>query len=237
MIKIPKILHFIWFGYTPNYVTFCIQNFKDINPEFKINFVHYTPQQLESIYFTKNINTELDKLIYDVIDDILYKTHYSELINQQYEFLNRFGNIPFIQLLADIFRVELINRYGGIYLDCDTFPIKPFDDNILSTESFCVVDDIYNTKEKNNYFMGSNKTTFISNYFSSSLTSLYLTNNYMLKTQMKKPFDFQLRRIKFFTTTLKTTDFTNKTNYIEHYSDFSWGRKMVQFTKFDNLKI
>jgi mannosyltransferase OCH1-like enzyme len=24
MIKIPKILHFIWFGYTPNYVTFCI---------------------------------------------------------------------------------------------------------------------------------------------------------------------------------------------------------------------
>jgi mannosyltransferase OCH1-like enzyme len=44
MDKIPKILHFIWFGYMPNYVNFCIENYKNINPDFKINFVHRTPK-------------------------------------------------------------------------------------------------------------------------------------------------------------------------------------------------
>jgi mannosyltransferase OCH1-like enzyme len=34
MAMIPKILHFIWFGYIPNYVNFCINNFKRVNPSF-----------------------------------------------------------------------------------------------------------------------------------------------------------------------------------------------------------
>lgn len=234
--QIPKILHFIWFGYTPNYVNFCIKHFKQLNPDFKINFVHRTSKQLENIYFNKQINDQNDKLIFNTIDGIINKTYYKELVEQQIAFLNRFGDIPFIQLFADVFRMELLNKFGGIYLDCDTFPIKPFDEQILSYNNFCVWDNVHNIKEKNNYFIGSTGKEFIENYFSDKIIPLFLTNNYMLKLQMKKPFDFQIRRIKFFTLKLKNSDFNiNDKNYIEHYSDFSWGRKKVEFTKFDQL--
>ena len=235
MDKIPKILHFIWFGYMPNYVSFCIENFKKINPTFQINFVHRTPKQLENIYFENKIENEIDQLIFNIINGILNTTYYYELTKQQRLFLSRFGNIPFIQLLADIFRMELLNKYGGIYLDCDTFPIKKFDDEILSYKNFCVWADVHNVKEKNNYFIGSNGKDFIDNYFSDKLTPLFLTNNFMLKLQNKKPFDFKLRRIKFFALKLSNNDFDDDKNYIEHYSDFTWGRKKVEFTKFDFL--
>jgi len=51
----------------------------------------------------------------------------------------------------------LINTYGGIYVDCDTYPIKPFDEKLLAMENFCVYDKIENFHEANNYFIGSNK--------------------------------------------------------------------------------
>ena len=235
MHNIPKILHFIWFGYMPNYVNFCIQQFTNTNKDFKINFVHYTPLQLESLYFNKNIITENDALLYKTIDGILNKTLYNELVIQQQNFLQLFGNIPFIQLLADVFRLELLNTYGGIYLYCDIFPIKPFDDYVLSYGNFCVYDTVYGLKEKNNYFIASTGQNFLTNYFSPELKPFYLSNNYMLKLQNKKPFDFQIRRIKFFSCKLKMSDFSDSTNYIEHYSDFSWGRKKVVFTRFDDI--
>jgi hypothetical protein len=96
---------------------------------------------------------------------------------------------------------------------------------------------VHNIKEKNNYFIGSDGKDFIDNYFSDKLTPVFLTNNYMLKSQYNKPFDFKLRRIKFFTLKLSNVDFNNNENYIEHYSDFTWGRKKVEFTRFDTLKL
>ena len=45
-------------------------------------------------------------------------------------------------------RFYLLDKYGGIYLDCDTFPVKPFDDLLLQNEffacrSFIGKNDIY----------------------------------------------------------------------------------------------
>lgn len=235
MNQIPKILHFIWFGYMPNYVNFCIDNYKKINPDFKINFVHRTPKQLEQIYFENKIENEIDQIIYDIIKHILNKTKYKTLIDVQQKFLNLFGHIPFLQLLSDIFRLEVLNIYGGIYLDCDTFPIKPFDNYILNLKKFCVYDKIGSLYKINNYFIGHNKTSFWDNYLDETAFQLVLTNNHMRSILTTKPMDYWTRRIKFFKCNLSYNDFTDKYNYIEHYSEFSWGKNKVPKTKFDYL--
>jgi len=50
--------------------------------------------------------------------------------------------------------VYLVNYLGGIYLDCDTFALKPFNDILLKQE-FCVA-KYYSTNIKSidNYFFG-----------------------------------------------------------------------------------
>ena len=102
-------------------------------------------------------------------------------------------------------------------------------------ENFCVYDKIENFHEANNYFIGSNKKQFIDDYFVNT-TILDQTNNFMIKKQVNKPLEFQIRRIKFFNCKLTDNDFlTKNSNYIEHYSDFSWGKGKVQFTKFDKI--
>lgn len=232
---ISKNLHFIWIGPQVKYVNFCIQNFKLKNPDFNINYIHYLPIQLEVLYFQKKIKSEIDKLIFDLIDDILNQKKYQNLILKKIKFFKMFGTIPFLQLFCDILRLELINTYGGIYVDCDTYPIKPFDEKLLAMENFCVYDKIENFHEANNYFIGSNKKQFIDDYFVNT-TILDQTNNFMIKKQVNKPLEFQIRRIKFFNCKLTDNDFlTKNSNYIEHYSDFSWGKGKVQFTKFDKI--
>ena len=138
-------------------------------------------------------------------------------------------------MFCDILRLELLNAFGGIYVDCDTFSIRPFDDKLLKLDNFCVYDKIGSFCEINNYFIGSNRI-YIDNYFD-NLTPLYQTNNFMIKRHFNRPLDFQIRKIKFFAGKLNHSDFKDKANcnYIEHYSDFTWGRKKVQFTKFDKL--
>ena len=61
----------------------------------------------------------------------------------------------------------------------------------------------------------------------------------MLNKDKRKPFSFMLRRIKFFSCKLSDSDFSDdekkNCNYIEHYSDFTWGRGKVEKTKFDSV--
>lgn len=233
---IQNILHFIWIGPQVSYVNQSINSYKALNKNFKINYIHYQPIQLENIYFNKYITTKNDKIVYNLLIKIFNKIEYYNIIIRQILFFKMFGNIPFLQLFCDILRLELLNIYGGIYVDCDTFAMKPFDSYILNLNNFCVYDKIEDFCEINNYFIGSNKEKHIDNYFN-GLTPLYQTNNYMLKSHFKKPLDYQIRRIKFLTNKLSINDFKNvKTNnYIEHYSDFTWGKKKIQYTQFDKL--
>lgn len=219
----------------PNYVNFCIESFKRINPTFQINFIHRTPKQLEKIFFDQKIENNVDQHIYNVIKYIINKTKYQKLIELQKTFLNLFGNIPFLQLLSDIFRLDVLNIYGGIYLDCDTYPIKPFDDYILNLTKFCVYDKLGSLYKINNYFIGFNGKKIWDNYLDETAFQLVLSNNHMRSTMTTKPMDYWKRRIKFFKCSLTQSDFCDSQNYIEHYSEFSWGKNKVPKTKFDEL--
>lgn len=63
--------------------------------------------------------------------------------------------LHFLQLLSDIARIEVLNEYGGIYLDCDTFPISKFDDKLLSNDFFAVERKSRGMKSfLDNFFLG-----------------------------------------------------------------------------------
>ena len=119
---IPKQLFFIWFGDKPNYVDFSIKAFKDINPSFNVELIYekdpYRSSNKDIKYILESLN---DK-----------STPYYELCNREYAKKFYYKNdIGKLSALCDCLRFYLINKYGGIYLDCDTFPIKPFDNELL----------------------------------------------------------------------------------------------------------
>jgi len=73
-------------------------------------------------------------MLNEVIFDILNKNEkYKNILNKTYMYILQhqevfYGKeIRFIQLLSDIYRLRIIQEFGGIYVDCDTFPLKPFD--------------------------------------------------------------------------------------------------------------
>ena len=123
---IPKHLFFIWIGNNvPNYVNFSINSFKKFNPDFEIEFIHES-----SIY---NDNKDFK----ECLEILKEKNHYSNIYNTEWRArtlskTETSRNIRF----SDALRHYIINKYGGIYLDCDTYPIKPFDDKLLNYKSF-----------------------------------------------------------------------------------------------------
>lgn len=237
---IPKILHFIWIGQKPQYVDYAVDAYRNCNPHCAVNLIHYTNLQLENLYFNKDIKTEQDQQVYNLLVDIIYGNKYSQLTKiliLGIEHIN-YAYTPFIQLFCDILRLELLNIYGGIYIDCDTYPIKPFDDAIFQHDKFCVYDKVNDAITANNYFIGAKAGQAWKNYFDKDCDIVVQHNNYEFISRNKdKPFDYLLRRVKFFKCALKQTDFINyKTNdYFEHYSEFRWGTGKIQLTKFDDI--
>lgn len=59
-----------------------------------------------------------------------------------------------IMLLSDIFRLGLLNAFGGIYIDADSVPAKHFDDALMSNKRFCVCRESGGKTFPDNYFMG-----------------------------------------------------------------------------------
>lgn len=66
-----------------------------------------------------------------------------------------YGNkASFIQVLSDIVRIELLNEFGGIYMDCDTFPLKKFPVELLTKDFFIARRDTGGGYFLDNFFMG-----------------------------------------------------------------------------------
>lgn len=135
---IPKIIHFIWFGNPPPaYAEYSARMFAEMNPDFRINFVQVPTTRLEQIWFDGDPENENEQVIYDSIGYIVNRGKYDEYIRHQLNVYS--GDLRFIQLLSDVVRLELVNRFGGIYLDTDAFPVKPFDDVLLKSRRFIVI--------------------------------------------------------------------------------------------------
>ena len=232
-IKIPKQLFFIWLGDNkPNYVDFSIDSFKRKNPDFKINFINYTINDIE------NIN-KIHKSVYDIdvsncIEYILDKKNniYSYYKNQFYN-----KHRMFCQTLANILRYELINNYGGIYLDCDTFCLRSFDDYILSKKSFCCYTFVtYDNEHRHRdcYFLGKMKDD------SYKIRDCYGIFDVIpcTKYHYYENTDWLYKRSLFYD--CKLYDYEDGEYYIDHFADRTWKKDInnkirTPLCKYDNM--
>ena len=117
---IPKIIHFIYFGYTEftfiHY--FAIKTAHDNNPTYKIYLYNYT-EPTNNIWWTLTKNYV----------EIIYTEPPEEIFNNK---LNNFAH------KADIIRLKKLIEHGGIYLDIDIWTMKSYD-NLLDTSKSCIM--------------------------------------------------------------------------------------------------
>ena len=156
-MMIPKNIFLIWIGnYIPTYIRRNIQRYAQLNQDFCVQFIHRTLPELDSI---KKGHTRciVDKLILKSYNQLKSKkpSKYGQYIHELKK--NTFVfNVESIVSLSDILRLELLNTFGGIYVDCDVFQLKTFDFSLLQTKRFVVkVHHTSNFFSSDNFFIGS----------------------------------------------------------------------------------
>lgn len=241
---IQKNIFFIWLGnIIPKYVLLAVQAFKTANPSFKINFIHKTIHDIENCIIKNDIDRCLAISINIVLGKYAIPQHYKRYLDNQKKIYG--NNVRFIQLLSDIFRIQLINSLGGIYLDCDTFPNKPFDNQLLEYD-FCVSRHYNNFISQDNYFFGSKKKNNINDflipipYAQTNIQKYKLICQTIPQIQTNIKFIFQ--KSLFYKLKLKyKQNLFNDTFYINHYCHENWKNNIykIPICKFDktNCKI
>lgn len=138
---------FIWLGSeVPDYGKFCIDSFKQVNPDFEIMLVNEV-----DVEHPKNEDV---KECLDLISSNEYNM-YKHMVVRPFAVQKLASTkVKRMTAISDALRLYLLNKYGGIYLDLDTFPVKPFDERLLSYEGFAV-----NHKKDwcDYFFLGFNK--------------------------------------------------------------------------------
>ena len=223
---IPRRLVFIWLGYhLPEYAVFSIAAFQKMNPDFEVKLINRNVSQFEKIY-ASSINSldEDDQLIKECIQFIIDKqiqTPYRDYIEHQRRIYAKDFHI--VNILSDLLRIAFLNKYGGIYLDCDCFPVKKFDDQLLKLEYF-VVDRHYSSNMQHgldNYFIGACKQTqdkMLNGIFDKKCIHLMQTvPNWHSNTK------FIYNKHLFFNCKLQFGSWSlSKDFYIDHYNNNSW---------------
>lgn len=166
---IPKIIHFIWIGENvPAWGNNAIENYKIANPLFAIKTWHYENLHVNEQYlnyalpiFINSLNDFVNSKQQPNIDiynnenqkrlawlcflQMKYvigkKENQFILKNKEYSI----DNIPnkLYSIIGDCLKFLILQNEGGIYLDLDTFPIKPFDSELLSNDFFMCYKDVY----------------------------------------------------------------------------------------------
>lgn len=129
MQHIPKNMFFIWIGEKiPAWAQMSIDAFKKLNPDFVVKLI-----------YEKSVDALEDKDAVDCMSLIKHvpESIYCKMYNNPQNIINRdnFRNCQSVRFV-DVLKFYLLDKYGGIFLDCDTFPVKPFDDILLQNEFF-----------------------------------------------------------------------------------------------------
>ena len=197
---IPKVLWMIWLGDSkPKYSDFSFKIFKEVNPNFTVNFIEWKISDIEN---------PKDEILKNSIEQTLKYRNENKLNSAR----------PFIASLSDTYKFKLISRYGGIYLDCDTFPVRPCDDELLNHTEFYVTLSRNNNSfiEMDGYFFGKCPSDLIKSY------------------PQNKVFLYPHTRTD--NCTLKYGEFYgDERYYINHYHDFTWnpGNCRTERCKYD----
>lgn len=113
------------------YLDYSHDSFQKLNPDIECIKLIYDVQDYYRI-LNKEFANEYDQLLYNAI--IRYKNYTIENIEKDFktnikEFIYLYIRYNSYTRICDYFRWELLWKYKDcIYLDIDTYPIKPFDD-------------------------------------------------------------------------------------------------------------
>ena len=124
-------IFFIWFSNGvikkwPFINNLSIKSAKLQNPNCKINL--YLSHPIEDPDFLSTYQKYVDKFV--LID------------NEKYEYYKG-CKLEYFAHKCDILRLELIIKYGGLYLDLDTISLKSIEDVILKKDRCCIFPDYY----------------------------------------------------------------------------------------------
>lgn len=149
---IPKNVFQLWFGSANNcFHNFSNTTFKAVNPDYNVhNIVIDDPFKSNDIDVQNCLDRCLDPKSYYA--QFCSTAHWKKLTSGGYgtEDIELCKKIGF----SDVFRFYLMNKYGGIYLDSDTFPVRKFDDNLLK-QSFTVSIRKGNYLFRDSFFTGA----------------------------------------------------------------------------------
>lgn len=231
-ISIPKNLVFIWIGeHIPEYTKFSIQKFKQVNPDFNVYVKHVVDWE-----------TTKDKHVQYVKDRIGYRNgFFGKYWNcQSSERLRGGNNVDLNVVRSDMLRFSVLNDIGGIYLDGDTFPNKPFDDSLLKKNFFVGYETLEHDKWEDIFFLGMKPNTISDDDY---ISDEY--GNFGIYQIFKSPyFNYnkidtfnvymhpQAKQLKeqFFSTTLNYRMGQFGTDsYIVHFCKRNWNTNLLDF--------
>lgn len=211
---IPKQIFFIWIGDNiPKYVNFSINAFKNLNKDFTIDLIH-----IECLETSKNIDVIETKKELENKDSKLYKIY-----DSKWKYDNLYTKVGKNVHFCDVFRIYIINKYGGIYLDCDTFPIRQFDDELLSHKCFSTRNYYYTKKcgpWHDIFFLGTEKGKY--NHRNNYKVNTYTYPHHELYNidSLEK---FNRSRNNFFNCINDfNTEYIPKNKYILHFKALEW---------------
>ena len=121
-IMLPNIIHFIWIGaHIPQKYIDTIANCKHINSNYRvICWVDDNSMSIETQNILLNAGLEIQNIY-------RYINQFNENLEKYtLNLLNVFDNYGY---KADIIRLYVVYKYGGIYSDIDSIWLKPLDDN------------------------------------------------------------------------------------------------------------
>ena len=225
---IPKELYFIWVGKTnpPKWAINSFCAFYSVNQNFNPNIIHVTDFDLsfkDSFYMNYEINESSN------IDLGWSLTNLYRNIDRKGSFINwkYKQNIDTLKIknpnviLSDLLRFQLLHDYGGIYIDCDCFPIRSFDNKLLNRKQFFGC----------SYYGG---IRFVrDNFFLGSVPGKWIDFSYrrVLMGDMCYPINFNIRNsenaTRFYECELGKDDISidksyTKHGYIDHFFRRSW---------------
>jgi mannosyltransferase OCH1-like enzyme len=154
-VILPKIIHFIWIGaQIPVKYVDTIINCKKINADYDV-YCWIDNNSVSKETQTRLIENGLQIFnIYDILNQ-----EYTELDKYVLNLLSIFDNYGY---KADIIRLYVVYKYGGIYSDIDSIWIKPLDNNFdFDFVSYRIDDECSNCT--NSFFGFHKQSVFIKN--------------------------------------------------------------------------
>lgn len=106
-----------------------------------------------------------------------------------------------------------MNEFGGIYLDCDTFPRKPFDEGLLNCDFFIVKRSENGGTFRDNFFMGKSLG-------GESIINPYEVDATEISYEYGKKTELLMKKQKFFDLNLKYEK--QNDGYVYHFENGAW---------------